>query len=95
MKVYVVALEGYVPVDITKTFSAFLDFCYIARKSVLTEGDLDTLDTALRRFHHYHVVFQDTGIRSEGFSLPRQYALVHYRRHIHWGRRGIYPVGIV
>jgi len=81
-QVYIVALEGYVPVDVTKTFNAFLDFCYIARKSVLTEGDLDTLSIALQRFHHYREVFRDTGVRPEGFSLPRQHALVHYRHHI-------------
>jgi len=51
-----VALEGYVPVDVTKTFSAFLNFCYIAQKSILTEGDLDSLNTMLQRFHHYRVV---------------------------------------
>lgn len=81
-QVYVVALEGYLPVDITKTFNAFLDFCYTARKSILTEDDLNALSTALQRFHHYRVVFRDAGVRPEGFSLPRQHALVHYRRHI-------------
>ena len=70
------------PPDITKTFNAFLDFCYIARKSVLTDSDLNTLDTALQRFHHYRVIFRDAGVRPDGFSLPRQHALVHYRRHI-------------
>ena len=29
-QVYVTALEGYIPVDITKTFNTFLDFCYTA-----------------------------------------------------------------
>ena len=81
-QVYIVALEGYVPVDVTKTFNAFLDFCYVARKSVLTEGNLDTLSTALQRFHHYREVFRDADVRPEGFSLPRQHALVHYRHHI-------------
>ena len=81
-QVYVAALEGYVPVDITKTFNAFLDFCYTAQQSVLTKGDLDTLTTTLERFHHYHTVFQDAGVQSEGFSLPHQHTLVHYRHHI-------------
>jgi len=71
-----------VPVDVTKTFNAFLDFCYIARKSVLTEGDLDALVIALQRFHHYRKVFRETAVRPEGFSLPRQHALVHYHHHI-------------
>ena len=81
-QVYITSLEGIVPVDITKTFNAFLDFCYIARKSTLTEEDLDALDIALRRFHHYRVIFLETGVRPEGFSLPRQHALIHYRNHI-------------
>ena len=79
---YITALEGLVPVDITKTFNAFLDFCYIAWKSILTEDDLDSLDAALKRFHHYCVVFQDVDVQPEGFSLPHQHALVHYHCHI-------------
>ena len=63
-------------------FNTFLDFCYIARKSALTEDDLGALSTVLQRFHHYHTVFWDTGIQPEGFSLPRQHALVHYQNHI-------------
>ena len=79
---YITALEGLVPVDITKTFNAFLDFCYIARKSLLTQDDLDALDNALQRFHHYRDIFRDAGVRPDGFSLPRQHAIVHYSQHI-------------
>ena len=61
-QVYIVALEGYVPVDIIKTFNAFLNFCYTTRKSVVTDDDLDTLDTTLQQFHHYHTVFRDAGV---------------------------------
>lgn len=82
MKVFVTALEGYVPRDIIKTFNAFLDFCYIARKNVLTEDTLDALDSALERFHHYREIFRVSGVRPNGFSLPRQHSLKHYRRHI-------------
>ena len=76
------ALEGYVPVDIIKTFNAFLDFCYIARQNVLTEDSLNTLDTALERFHNYREVFRVDGVRPDGFSLPRQHSLKHYHRNI-------------
>ena len=82
MQVYLTALEGIVPTDVTKTFAAFLDFCYIARKTALTEDDLNTLDTTLQRFHHYRNIFRDLDVRPDGFSLPRQHALVHYRKHI-------------
>ena len=76
------ALEGYVPTDVIKTFNAFLDFCYIARKNILTEDTLTDLDTALERFHYYREIFQVSGVRPNGFSLPRQHSLKHYRRHI-------------
>ena len=76
------ALEGYVPVDITKTLKAFLDFCYIARQNVLTEDSLNALDTALKKFHHYCEIFRASGVHPDGFSLPRQHSLKHYRRHI-------------
>ena len=61
---------------------AFLDFCYIARRSALTKGSLDTLDTALQRFHHYWEIFRIPGVHPTGFSLPCQHLLKHYRHHI-------------
>lgn len=82
IKVFVTALEGHVPTDVIKTFNAFLNFCYLARRSVLTQDSLDTLDAALNRFHHYREIFRVSGVRENGFSLPRQHALTHYRRHI-------------
>lgn len=70
-----------------QAFSAYLDFCYIVRRSSLTEDDLDSIDEALERFHQYRSVFEETGVRSETnhggpFSLPRQHSMVHYRSHI-------------
>jgi len=81
-QVFVNALEGYVPPDIIKTLVAFLDFFYTARQNFLTEDSLDALDTALERFHHYREIFRDSDVRPDGFSLPRQHSLKHYRRHI-------------
>lgn len=75
-------LEGYVHVDIIKTLNAFLDFCYIARQNVLTEDSLNILDTALRRFHCFREIFRVSGVRPDGFSLPRQHSLNHYHQHI-------------
>ena len=49
---------------------------------MLTDHSLDTLDDALTRFHHYRKIFQETGVRPTGFSLPRQHSLTHYRHHI-------------
>lgn len=82
MKVFVTALEGFVPIKITKTIVAFLDFCYIARCDTLTKNLLDALDSALGRFHLHREIFRESGVRPTGFSLPRQHSLTHYRHHI-------------
>ncbi|KAF9787417.1 hypothetical protein BJ322DRAFT_1187539, partial [Thelephora terrestris] len=82
MKVFVTSLEGFVAVDITKALTAFLEFCYIARLDTVTETSLHALDDALRKFHHYRKIFQESGVRPTGFSLPRQHALTHYHHHI-------------
>jgi len=76
------SVEGYVHVDIIKTLNTFLDFCYIARQNVLTDDSLNALDTALERFHPYREIFRVSGVRPDGFSLPRQHSLKHYRHHI-------------
>ena len=60
-----------------RTIRAFLEFCYIARKNVLTEDDLSELQSALTRFHQYREIFISTGVR-DNFSLPRQHSMVHY-----------------
>lgn len=67
-----------------QTFAAFLDFCYIARRDVITEGSLEDLKLALQRFHQYRIVFSGTA-RADGpigFSLPRQHSMVHYHENI-------------
>ncbi|KAI5985780.1 hypothetical protein EDD15DRAFT_2390119 [Pisolithus albus] len=71
-------MKGHVPQDIVRTLRAFLEFCYIIRQNVITDDTLKDLRNALERFHHYHEVFRDVGVQTEGFSLPRQHSLVHY-----------------
>ena len=41
------------------------------------------MQEALECFHMYHVAFETAGVRPNGFSLPRQHALVHYITGIH------------
>lgn len=65
-----------------RAFSAYLDFCYIARRSTLLEANLDALDAALQQFHHHRKIFEEVGVRPNRISLPRQYAMLHYRAHI-------------
>ena len=77
-------IEGFVSPGVIRTFSAFLEFCYIARRNVITEQSLEDLKTALQQFHQHRVVFSGT-VRCEGlagFSLPRQHSLVHYYNNI-------------
>jgi len=78
------AIEGFVPPDIIRTFAAFLEFCYIARRHIITEDSLEDLKAALQHFHQYRVVFSGT-VRDNGlagFSLPRQHSMVHYHDNI-------------
>jgi hypothetical protein len=77
--VYLHAVEGYLPNEIVCAIRSFLEFCYIVRRSVITENTLVDLDDALARFHEHRAAFQDQGIRTKGFTLPRQHSMVHYR----------------
>jgi hypothetical protein len=84
MKVYMNAIQAFVPSEVVKTIAAFLEFCYIARRNVITEDSLEQLKAALKRFHEFREVFRGT-VRGDGpsaFSLPRQHAMVHYYDHI-------------
>jgi len=82
IKVYLPAIHGLLPPDAVKCISAFLDFCYLARRSDFDAATLKALDHALHRFHTYREVFRTSGVREKDFSLPRQHSLVHYRKNI-------------
>jgi hypothetical protein len=60
-----------------RTFSAFLDFCYIVQAEIQTEKTLLELEDALNRFHLYREIFKTTGVRLD-FALPRQHSMEHY-----------------
>ena len=62
--------------------SAFLDACYIIRRQDIDSDGLDALDSALANFWRLREIFRTSGVRPNGFSLPRQHSLFHYRRHI-------------
>ena len=61
-----------------RALSAFMDFCYLARRSTLNEDTLIAMQDALARYHIHRVIFVETGVRPNGFSLPRQHSLMHY-----------------
>jgi hypothetical protein len=85
LQVYISAIEGHVPAQMVRTFSAYIDIYYLVRRPVINEDCLAAIREALDRFYHYRQIFQETGVREPGpagFSLPRQHALKHYREHI-------------
>ncbi|KAG6905029.1 hypothetical protein DXG01_005543 [Tephrocybe rancida] len=82
MKVYLPAIVGYVPPQMVRTIAAFMEFCYLVRRSVIDEDDLVAIDDALATFHRERVIFEHEGVRPDGFSLPRQHSMVHYRHLI-------------
>jgi hypothetical protein len=80
--VYVPAIVGHLPDEIVMCMVNFLDACYIARRQDINTESLDALDDTLSKFRERRKVFQIPGVRPDGFSLPRQHALFHYRRQI-------------
>ncbi|KAI0740221.1 hypothetical protein C8Q76DRAFT_765248 [Earliella scabrosa] len=78
MKVYLGAIVGYVPTKMVQCLSAFLEFCYLVRRNVITTTTLLQIEDALARFHRDRVIFEETGVLLDGFSLPRQHSLKHY-----------------
>ena|ERR1700692_841607 len=61
-----------------QALSAFLDFCYLVHHDIIDEAALDAINNALARFHRDRVIFHD--VRPDGFSLPHQHSLKHYRQ---------------
>lgn len=56
---------------------AFMDFCYIARRTSHDTASLATMSDTLERFLDLRSIFVETGVRVD-FALPRQHALLHY-----------------
>lgn len=67
----------------TRAVSAFMEFCYLVCRSVITDDTLTQIDNALARYHKHREVFRLTGVRPQGFSsLPRQHSIIHYPSHV-------------
>jgi hypothetical protein len=78
VQVYLPAIEGHVPDEMVQAIRAFLEFCYIARCDAHDTNSLAALQDALERFHHHREIFRTSGVRADGFNLPRQHSLNHY-----------------
>lgn len=78
MKVFLPAIKGLVPDAMVRAIAAFIDFCYLVRRSQLDESVLAQVDKAVARFHDARSIFLELGIRDH-FNLPRQHSVQHYR----------------
>ena len=78
MEVYLPAIAGHVPPGMVRAISAFLEFCYLVRRSQIDSATLDQIETAVGRFHQEREIFIKTEVRAD-FSLPRQHSISHYR----------------
>jgi hypothetical protein len=65
-----------------RAIATFMDFCYIVRREVLDDNDINKLKELISKFHEEREIFRATGVRN-GFCLPRQHSLVHYPTLIH------------
>lgn len=81
LQVYLPAINGHVPDQMVRCLAAFLEFCYLVRRSTITESTLESMSVSLDRFHTERAIFKETEVRFD-FNLPRQHSLVHYRRNI-------------
>ena len=77
-QVYLPMIVGHVLTEMVQCISAFLDVCYIIRRTDITTDTLQQFDIALAKFHQHCEVFRTTGVRPDGFNLPRQHAPSHY-----------------
>ena len=66
-------------------------FCYNVWKNTHDETTLLHLKNALKHFHYFRTIFQETGMRPQGFSpLPRQPAMLHYISRLFGAPNGLY-----
>lgn len=73
---------GRIPPRMVRTIALFTEFCYIVRRHVLDDDDIEKLNTLLAQFHQEREIFREAGIRPDGFCLPRQHSLKHYANSV-------------
>ncbi|KAJ7257138.1 hypothetical protein C8J57DRAFT_1436994 [Mycena rebaudengoi] len=66
--VYLPAISGHVPVQMVRAVGDLIEFYHLVHRSVIDEDTLVAIDA---------VIFRE--VRPDGFSLPRQHSIVHYR----------------
>ncbi|KAL0566427.1 hypothetical protein V5O48_015586 [Marasmius crinis-equi] len=77
MKVFLVAVEPYIPEKMSQCLAAFLDFCYLVRRNNFPACTITEIQEAVKRFHTSRQVFVETDVRMD-FSIPRMHSMIHY-----------------
>ncbi|KAL0059223.1 hypothetical protein AAF712_014031 [Marasmius tenuissimus] len=77
MKVFLPAVEPFIPPQMTKCLAAFLDFCYLVRRNDFDEDTISEIQHTVERFHNHRQIFIELGIRDD-FSVPRMHSMIHY-----------------
>ena len=54
-----------------------MEFCYLVRCNIINEDDILAINDAVAKFHVERSIFDE--VRPDGYSLPRQHSLVHYK----------------
>ena len=75
---YLPTLVGHLPDEAVLTMRYFLEFCYLVRRSVITDSTLKKIDTSLTKYMEHREFFADIGVR-DSFSVPRLHSVVHYK----------------
>ncbi|THH29603.1 hypothetical protein EUX98_g4593 [Antrodiella citrinella] len=78
VKIFLPAIAGHIPDQMVQCVAALLDFSYLARRNSHDATSLQQMQEALDRFHATRTIFEDVGVRPDGFCLPRQHSLRHY-----------------
>ncbi|TFK95329.1 hypothetical protein BDV98DRAFT_643122 [Pterulicium gracile] len=91
MKVILPALEHWLPGEVVRCFASLIKFCYLARRSVITEDNLTKMLSLLEDLHYHCKVLLLPGVRDD-FNLPRQHALMHYIDYIRFFAKHIKAV---
>ena len=62
-----------------RTLSAFLEFCYLARRNFHTEETLRDMSSYLNKFHENRMVFIETGVRKDLNPPANMHFAIMYR----------------
>lgn len=75
-------MDGLIPEQMIRALRAYLDFCYLVRREVIDERDLEQIENAYNRYRDEREIFRTSGVCPDGFSLPRQHSLPHYIHNV-------------